>query len=70
MSIFGAIGLGILIVVLQSLAPMIFTQGQATAVSVLHLIEVGANKATDLTAAASFAPLFDPPSLPRMPELH
>ncbi len=55
MAIFKAMGLGILILVLQFLAPAVFAQAQATVIAVLHGVEVGATSATSLAASASLA---------------
>lgn len=55
MALFKAMGLGILILVLQFLAPAVFIQAQATVIAVLRGIEVGAVSATSLAASASLA---------------
>lgn len=61
MPVFAALGIGLLIVILQSLSPSVLHQGETTVISVLHAVEVAATTAASLTASASFAPLFDPP---------
>ena len=53
MAIFKAIGLGILILVLQSLVPTIFSQLQATTLAFLKGAEVSATVATGLAASAA-----------------
>jgi len=55
MPIFQAIGLGILILVLQSLAPAVLSQAESTAISFLRGAEVSAVTATSLAASASSA---------------
>ncbi len=55
MAMFKAIGLGILILVLQFLAPAVFTQAQATTIAILRGAEVSANAASNLAASASLA---------------
>lgn len=55
MAIFKAIGLGILILVLQSLAPAVFSQLEATALAFLKGAEVSATVATSLAASAGGA---------------
>ena len=72
MSIFQALGLGVLIIVLQSLVPTVLTQLESTALAFLRGAEVSALAATSLAASASFAP--DEASVPpdhadfRMPQ--
>lgn len=55
MAIFKAIGLGILILVLQSLVPTFFSQLEATTLAFLRGAEVSANVATGLAASAASA---------------
>ncbi len=55
MAIFKAIGLGILILVLQSLVPTIFSQLEATTLAFLRGAEVSASVATGLAASAASA---------------
>ncbi len=72
MPIFAAIGIGILILVLQSLSPEVLSQGEHTVISVLRTVEVTADTASSLSASAHEAPfssLFDPPTLPRAPTI-
>ena len=53
MPIFKAIGLGILILVLQSSLPKVLHQAETTALAFLHGAEVSATAATNLAASAS-----------------
>lgn len=73
MPIFAAIGLGILILILQSLSPAVLSQGEHTVISVLRSVEVIASSSTStLTAGAhegAFSSLFDPPALPQAPNI-
>lgn len=69
MPVLGAIGIGVLILVLQSLSPAVLDQGEATVISVLRAVEVGATTATDLTANTGFVSLFDPPVLPQAAQI-
>lgn len=55
MSIFQALGLGVLILILQSLAPAVLTQIESTTLAFLRGAEVSAVAATSLAASASFA---------------
>ena len=53
MPIFKAIGLGILILVLQSSAPEVLHQLETTTLAFLHGAEISATVATSLAASAS-----------------
>lgn len=55
MSIFQALGLGVLILVLQSLVPTVLTQLESTTLAFLRGAEVSAVAATYLAASASLA---------------
>ncbi len=52
MPIFGAIGLGVTIIVLKTLVPAIFAQLSATIIAFLHGAELSANAASQLAASA------------------
>ncbi len=53
MPIFQAIGLGILILILQSSAPSVLRQAETTILAFLRGAEISANTATSLASAAS-----------------
>jgi hypothetical protein len=67
MSIWNAIGLGVLIIVLRLLAPTVLTQGESTAVSFLKGAEVSAQVASSYAAqaAALGTPATPPFALPQ-----
>lgn len=67
MSVWDAIGLGVLILVLKLLVPTVLTQGIATTISFLHGAEVSANVATGYAESASKlgSPATPPFSLPQ-----
>ena len=67
MSVWNAIGIGVLIVLLRLLAPAVLTQGESTAVSFLKGAEVSANVASSYAAssAALGRPSVPPFSLPQ-----
>jgi len=72
MPLLGAIGIGVLILVLKSLSPTVLHQGEATVIALLHTIEVAASAATDITASvheAGTSSFFTPPILPRAPDI-
>lgn len=64
MPIFKAIGLGILILVLQTSAPKVLHQLETTTLAFLRGAEISANAATNLAASASSLTL---PGTLRMP---
>lgn len=55
MPIFQALGLGILILVLQFLAPTVLHQGEATVLAFLRGAEISATTATNLAASANLS---------------
>ena len=68
MPIFQALGLGILILVLQSLAPTVLYQTESTLLAFLRSAELSANMATSLVASVgSTEPLRLPSALPDFP---
>lgn len=70
MRLLSALGIGVLILVLQSLSPKVLTQGETTVISLLRTIEVVATSATTLSASVHEAGTvlnLHPPALPVMP---
>ena len=52
MSIFGALGLGLTILVLQGLVPAVFSEIEATALALLNGAQVSIDIATQVAASA------------------
>ncbi len=69
MSLFQAIGLGVLILVLKFLVPTIFTEVEATVIAFLHGARISADVAANLAASAGSIPAHSVPlsALPSYP---
>jgi hypothetical protein len=65
MPLFQALGLGVLILVLQSSLPRVLTQAEATSLAFLRGAEVSAVAATNMAAAATSLSHMERPGLPR-----
>jgi hypothetical protein len=65
MPLFQALGLGVLILVLQSSLPNVLTQAEATTLAFLRGAEVSAAAATTMAAAATSVTDVRNPGLPR-----
>lgn len=70
MPLLSALGLGVAILVLQSLTPVLFKEMEHTAILFLRGAQVSASAATDLAASAGSATLTTRPmKLPQAPQV-